>query len=181
MSQLLSADLDRLRTPAPGQFATGWRARLAVLNPRFFPVLIIRLARFCHLRPWLRPLGGLLTWMNVILFGIECTPKCSIGPGLFLPHTVGTVIGAMEIGAGVTIFQGVTLGAAAADMGFNADLRPRIGDRVCVGAGAKVLGGVVIGADSNIGANAVLLQSIDAGSTAVGIPARVVRTITDPL
>ncbi|MDN3920953.1 serine O-acetyltransferase [Roseateles violae] len=179
LSQLLSADLDRLRSPASSRSAMGWRAHLTIFNPRFFPVLIIRLSRFCHLRPWLRPLGGLLTWMNVILFGIECTARCSIGPGLFLPHTVGTVIGAVEIGEGVTVFQGVTLGAAAPDMSFDTSSRPRIGDRVSIGAGAKVLGGVVVGSDSLIGANAVLLQSIDAGSVAVGVPARVVKTTAD--
>lgn len=172
LSSLLKADLLRLRTPSAGPPRQLWRT---ALNPRFYPVLILRLARACFVRPWLRPLAPLLTWMNVVWFGIECTPRCEIGAGLMLPHTSGTVIGASRIGRNVTIFQGVTLGAADADLGFDVQRRPALADDVVIGAGAKVLGHLEIGQGTKIGANAVVLESVDAGCVAVGIPARIVR------
>jgi serine O-acetyltransferase len=110
----------------------------------------------------------------VILFGIECTARCSIGPGLLLPHTSGTVIGANLIGNNATIFQGVTLGALIADFDFDPTKRPTIGDDVTVGAGAKVLGGVHVASRATIGANAVVLMSIPEGAVAVGIPAKII-------
>ena len=76
-----------------------------------------------------------------------------IGPGIFFPHTSGTVIGASKIGRGVTIFQGVTLGARQIDMKYDLALRPELGDFVVVGAGAKVLGGITLGDNVRVGAN----------------------------
>jgi hypothetical protein len=102
---LLRSDLQRLSVPIQG--ATESRVHwLGVLNPRFIPVLIVRLARYFFLSRLLRPFSHLFTWLNVIVFGIEFTPKCEVGEGLLLPHTVGTVIGALKIGRNVTIFQG---------------------------------------------------------------------------
>jgi serine O-acetyltransferase len=72
----------------------------------------------------------------------------------------------------VTIFQGVTLGARELDMGFDFRLRPEVGSNVVLGAGAKILGGVHIGDHATVGANSVVLDSVEAGSTVVGIPAR---------
>ncbi len=143
-----------------------------MFNPRFIPVLIIRLARFCRLKIFLYPISMVLTWINVFLFGVECTSNCEIGPGLFLPHTSGTVIGAGKIGSNATIFQGVTLGTTQADMAFDISLRPNVGNYVVIGAGAKILGGCTIGDRSIIGANAVVLKSIPPDTLAVGIPAK---------
>lgn len=154
----------------------GW---LNLLHPRFIPVLLIRLSRYCHGSRFLVPLGIMFTWINFFLFGIECTAKCDIGPGLMLPHTSGTVIGASKIGANVTIFQGVTLGALELDMGFDILRRPILSDCVVVGAGAKILGGIVVGEGAVIGANAVVIQNVPAGGVAVGVPAKVIKTINE--
>ena len=64
-------------------------------------------------------LPQLFTYLNILLFGIEVAPRCEIGPGIFFPHTSGTVIGARRVGANVTIYQGVTLGAKELDMRFD--------------------------------------------------------------
>lgn len=109
--------------------------------------------------------------INVILFGLEVTPRCKIGPGLLIPHTSGTVIGAAEIGSNVTIFQGVTLGAKFADLAFTPESRPVLEDDVVIGAGAKVLGGIRIGKKGIISANSLLMESVPANGFAIGVPA----------
>lgn len=167
---LIKADLLRLSGyEYPDLAPHGWKN---LFNPRFSPVLLFRLARYFYLSKWLKFLSPLFSWLNVILFGIEITSRCEIGAGLMIPHSVGTVIGATKIGNNATIFQGVTLGAAALDLSFNPTLRPQIGNQVTIGAGAKVLGGITIGDHVKIGANAVVLTSLDANTVAVGVPAK---------
>lgn len=138
---------------------------------RFLPIVLCRLSRAARLRrfPFL---PELLTYLNIVLFGLEVTPRCEIGPGIFIPHPSGTVIGASRIGSNVTILQGVTLGAKAMDLGFDLRLRPQIGDNVLVGAGAKILGGIHIGDNVTVGANSVVVNSVESNCTVVGIPAR---------
>ena len=105
--------------------------------------------------------------------GIEIHPAAKIGKGFFIDHGTGVVIGeTSEIGDGCTIYQGVTLGGTGKDVGKR---HPTLGDNVMVGAGAKVLGPVKIGSNSKIAAGAVVLTDIPENSTAVGIPAKVVR------
>lgn len=171
---LLRADLIRLTLPIGDELVIKPRWS-KLLNPRFTPILMLRLARYFYLSKWLRFLSPIFTWCNVLLFGIEVTPRCEIGPGLMLPHTHGTVIGASRVGCNATIFQGVTLGAKFADLVFDAAQRPTLGDNVIVGAGAKVLGGIVIGNDAKVGANAVVLHSVPAYAVALGIPAKLVK------
>jgi serine O-acetyltransferase len=117
-------------------------------------------------------LPQLLTYLNIVLFGLEVTPRCEIGPGIFLPHPSGTVIGAWRIGSNATILQGVTLGAQRMDLGFDIKLRPEVGDNVILGAGSKILGGIHVGDNVTVGANAVVVDSVEANLTVVGIPAR---------
>src|SRR5260370_23636955 len=116
LKEYLLADLGR-------QFALEGRIEKAsvprlimrALHHRFLPLLLCRCARAA----WLRGtpiLPKLFTYLNIVLFGIEIAPQCEVGSGLFLPHTTGTVIGAVRIGRNVTIFQGVTLGAKTLDM-----------------------------------------------------------------
>ena len=143
------------------------------LSPRMVPVVLIRLAEFFFERR-LGPLAKIFTMANVGLFGIEISPQVRIGGGLFLPHTVGTVLGAERIGRNVTILQGVTLGTAEPDMGFTVALRPVIGDHVVIGAGAKVIGRVTVGDYAKVGANAVVLQDVPPYALAVGVPARII-------
>ncbi len=105
--------------------------------------------------------------------GIEIHPGATIGKGLVIDHGSGVVIGeTAEIGDDCTLYQGVTLGGTGKDVGKR---HPTLGDHVMVGAGAKVLGPLTIGDRAKIAAGAVVLSDIPADSTAVGIPARVVR------
>ena len=105
--------------------------------------------------------------------GIEIHPGAKIGKGLFIDHGMGVVIGeTAEIGDNCTIYQGVTLGGTGKDVGKR---HPTLGNNVMVGAGAKVLGPFKIGDNVKIAANAVVLEEIPEQSTAVGIPAKVVR------
>lgn len=105
--------------------------------------------------------------------GIEIHPGATIGKGFFIDHGMGVVIGeTAEIGDDCTIYQGVTLGGTGKDTGKR---HPTLGDGVMVGAGAKILGPVEIGSNSKIAANAVVLHPVPENSTAVGIPAHVVR------
>ncbi len=164
----LKADLQRFVSPGSDQ-PVNW---LNLLNPRFIPVLIIRLARYFSFIPVLKLLAPMLTWMNVILYGIEFTAKCEVGPGLMLPHTVGTVVGAKQIGANVTIFQGVTLGAKYIDLKFDETKRPTISDNVSIGAGAKVLGGITLGVGAKVAPNALVFDDVPAGAIAIGNPAQ---------
>ena len=107
------------------------------------------------------------------LTGIEIHPGATIGKGLVIDHGTGVVIGeTTEIGDNCTLYQGVTLGGTGKDTGKR---HPTLGDNVLVGAGAKVLGPIVIDSNSKIAANAVVLKDIPQNSTAVGIPARIAR------
>ncbi len=110
--------------------------------------------------------------------GIEIHPGATIGPGLFIDHGMGVVIGeTAEVGSDCTIYHGVTLGGTSLEHGKR---HPTIGDRVTVGAGAKVLGPVDVGNDSRIGANAVLVRSTPDHSVVVGVPGQVIAHGTAP-
>ena len=105
--------------------------------------------------------------------GIEIHPGATIGKNLFIDHGAGVVIGeTTEIGDNCTLYQGVTLGGTGKDTGKR---HPTIGNNVMIGAGAKVLGPLNIGDNSRIAAGAVVLNDIPPNSTAVGVPARVVK------
>ena len=104
---------------------------------------------------------------------IEIHPSAKIGKRLFIDHGAGVVIGeTAEIGDDCTIYQGVTLGGTGKHVGKR---HPTIGNNVMIGAGAKVLGPFKVGDNSKIAAGAVVLNEIPEGSTAVGMPARVVK------
>jgi serine O-acetyltransferase len=103
------------------------------------------------------------------VYGLEIPSGGDIKGGLYIPHPVGTVIMPARIGKNCSIIANVTIGMR------NEWEFPDIGDNVFIGAGARVLGGIRIGNDAVIGANAVVVQSIPDGATAVGIPARVTR------
>ena len=105
--------------------------------------------------------------------GIEIHPGATIGKGFVIDHGSGIVIGeTAEIGDNCTLYQGVTLGGTGKDTGKR---HPTLGDNVLVGAGAKVLGPFKVGSNSKIAANAVVLKEIPENSTAVGVPAKVVK------
>jgi len=104
--------------------------------------------------------------------GVEIHPAARLGKGLFIDHAAGVVIGeTAEVGEDVTLYQGVTLGGTSLDRGKR---HPTVGDRVTIGAGAKVLGPIVIGDDSRIGANAVVVKAVPPNSVVVGVPGQVI-------
>lgn len=107
------------------------------------------------------------------LTGIEIHPGAKIGERVFFDHAMGVVVGeTAEIGDGCTIYQGVTLGGTSLYKGEKR--HPTLGRDVVVSAGAKVLGGFVVGDGAKIGSNAVVIKPVPAGATAVGIPARII-------
>lgn len=167
---LLDADWSRLAL-LMGRTDTRRRWRHA-LSPRFTPVVLVRWSQGLHAAGWAR-LANVPRVLNMVLFGLEVPCTLHIGPGLVMPHTQGTVLGAATIGANATIFHQVTLGASQADYGYNPALRPVVEDGVTLSVGAKVLGGLTLGSGCVVGANAVVLADVPAGAVAVGVPARV--------
>jgi serine O-acetyltransferase len=170
---LLKADLVRARSILAQPPRSGARLWAGLISPRMLPVLLVRLAALAA-EAHLAPFGRVISALNCAVFGIEVTMRCRIGPGLFLPHTHGTVIGAVEIGANASIYQGVTLGAKDSDITFAASHRPTIGHDVTLGVGSVILGGVRVGNGAVVGANAVVLTDVPDGCLAVGVPARVI-------
>lgn len=148
-----------------------WRS---AFSPRFASVAWIRVAQRLHARGWTR-LAKLTGLLNFVVFGIEVPARLQIGPGLVIPHTHGTIIGAGHVGRNVTIYQQVTLGAKLADFAFDPSRRPHVCDGVVITAGAKILGPVRLGEGAIIGANAVVLADVPARAVAVGVPARIVQ------
>lgn len=118
-------------------------------------------------------LPRIISELNRWLTGIDIHPSAKIGKNLVIDHGMGVVIGeTAEIGNNVIIYQGVTLGGTSLSPGKR---HPTIGDCVVIGAGAKILGNIHIGACSRIGANSVVIESVPPYSTVVGIPGRVIN------
>lgn len=135
-------------------------------------VLAHRVAHALHTRGYTLSARA-ISQLAKTLTGIEIHPGAKIGHGLVIDHGSGVVIGeTAEIGDNCTLYQGVTLGGTGKDTGKR---HPTLGNNVMVGAGAKVLGPFSVGDNVKIAANAVVLDAIPSDSTAVGIPARVVR------
>lgn len=123
-----------------------WRARLTTLA-RF----VSHVARF--------------------LTGIEIHPAARLGPGLFIDHGMGVVIGeTAEVGANVTLLQGVTLGGTSLK---REKRHPTLGDNVTVGAGAAIIGAITVGDNSRIGAGSVVVRDVPSNAVVVGVPGRV--------
>ncbi|MCC5809312.1 MAG: serine O-acetyltransferase [Ectothiorhodospiraceae bacterium] len=129
--------------------------------------------RLCH-RLWnwrLRWLARFLSTGARWLTGIEIHPGARIGRRFFIDHGMGVVIGeTAEIGDDVTLYHGVTLGGTSTAKGKR---HPTLGNNIVVGAGAKVLGPIMVGDGARVGSNAVVLKDVPDGATLVGIPARI--------
>ncbi len=123
-----------------------------------------------------RILMGITQWLT----NVDIHPACKIGHRVFIDHGHGVVIGeTAEVGNEVMIYQGVSLGGVSLE---RTKRHPTIEDYVIIGAGAKVLGNIVIGAHSKIGANSVVIRPVPPHSTAVGIPAKnIVKGMSDDL
>jgi serine O-acetyltransferase len=140
--------------------------------PGLHAVILHRPAHWCwtHGLKWLgRFISQIARWFT----GIEIHPGAVIGQRVFFDHAMGVVVGeTAEIGDGCTIYQGVTLGGTSLYKGSKR--HPTLGKNVVVSAGAKVLGGFVVGDGAKIGSNAVVIKPVPPGATAVGIPARII-------
>ncbi|MEW5869335.1 MAG: serine O-acetyltransferase [Chloroflexota bacterium] len=125
---------------------------------------------------WLHNFKLLARWVSQLLrslTGIEIHPGATIGQRFFIDHGMGIVIGeTAEIGDCVTLYHGVTLGGTSLNKGKR---HPTLEDGVVVGAGAKVLGAITIGANSRIGANAVVVKPVPPDSVVVGVPGQIVQ------
>ena len=135
----------------------------------------IFLHRFTH-KLWnlkLPLIPRLLSQINRTITGIEIHPGARIGRKVFIDHGMGVVIGeTAEIGDNCLLYQGVTLGGTGKNHGKR---HPTLKENVVVGAGAKVLGSITVGANTRIGAGSVVVRSVQGNSTVVGIPGRVVH------
>nr|WP_285865993.1 serine O-acetyltransferase [Lederbergia lenta] len=117
-------------------------------------------------------MARLISQVNRFFTGIEIHPGAKIGHRFFIDHGMGVVIGeTCEIGNNVTVFQGVTLGGTGKEKGKR---HPTIEDNALIATGAKVLGNIIVGENSKVGAGSVVLKDVPANSTVVGIPGRVV-------
>lgn len=118
---------------------------------------------------------GFFQRLIYFLYGLEIAVSQDIGGGLYIAHPIGTVISVEKMGSNCTIIASVTIGMR------NEWAFPTIGDGVFIGAGARVLGGIHVGDNAVIGANAVVIKDVPDGATVVGIPARVVRNADEKL
>ena len=151
--------------------ARSW-LEILLLYPGIKAVRSHRLAHWCY-RHDLKFLARAISQRSRRRTGIEIHPGATIGRRLVIDHGMGIVIGeTAEIGDDCLIYHGVTLGGTGKDVGKR---HPTIGNNVLIGTGAKVLGPIKVGDNSRIAANSVVLKEIPEDSTAVGIPARVVR------
>jgi len=129
----------------------------------------------------LRLIGRFISHLNRFLTGIEIHPAARLGPGLFIDHGMGVVIGeTSEVGENVTIYQGVTLGGTSLE---RKKRHPTIGNNVIIGSGAKILGPFMVGDNSKIGSGSVVVKEIPPNSVVVGVPGRVIyrdgKKVTD--
>lgn len=137
----------------------------------FQALLVHRFSHFLLTKMHLRLLARISSHIAKMLTGIEIHPGADIAEGLFIDHGMGVVIGETTIiGKDVTIYQGVTLGGTGKEKGKR---HPSIGNDVVIGAGAKILGNIFIGANSNIGAGSVVIREVPPNSTVVGVPGRI--------
>ena len=169
MFQKLRADLNAFQERDP---AARNKLEIFLLYNGFHAVLYYRIAHWLYTHH-LKFLGRWLSQRAKFRTGVEIHPAAKIGRGLCIDHGTGIVIGeTAEIGDHCLLYQGVTLGGTGKDTGKR---HPTLGDDVMVGSGAKILGPFTIGSHSKIAANAVVLEAIPPHSTAVGVPARVIR------
>ena len=160
-----------LETAARRDPAARSRAELLLAYPGLHAIWLHRLAHRMWQRPGLRLAARVLSHVNRALTGIEIHPGATIGRRFFIDHGMGVVIGeTAEVGDDVMLYHGVTLGGRSVSRGKR---HPTVEDGVTIGAGARVLGPVRIGARSQVGANAVVVRDIPSDVVAAGIPARV--------
>ena len=169
MFQRLSEDIKVIKERDPAARSV---IEIILLYPGFHALLNYRIAHklYCWKIPFLP------RWISQsarFSTGIEIHPGAKIGRNFFIDHGMGVVIGETTIiGDNVLIYQGVTLGGTGKEKGKR---HPTLHDNVTVGAGAKVLGNITIGENSNIGAGSVVIDDVPENSTVVGVPGRIIQ------
>lgn len=154
------------------------RLEVFLCYPGLHAILFHRLSSMLWRNRWFL-LGRFISHIGRLLTSIEIHPGAKIGRRFVVDHGTGVVVGETSvIGDDVTIYHGVTLGgiAPSVDSASQVDVKrhPTLEDNVIVGSGAQILGNIIIGEGARVGSNAVVTHDVPAGTTAVGIPARVV-------
>ena len=164
----MKKDIDAIMLRDP---AAKTRLEAALCYPGLHAIWLHRIAHHFYLKGWV-VFPRLLNTFSRFLTGIDIHPGATLGPGLFIDHGMGLVIGeTAELGSNVTLYQGVTLGGTGKEKGKR---HPTIGNNVVVSSGAKVLGSFKGGAQCKIGSGRVFLKEVPPNSVVVGVPGRVV-------
>lgn len=166
---------DASRWIHPGQFTPVSELQPRMIERFLYQYPAFRAVAWFRVGQWCKYKGvraaGYIQRMLMRKYGLEIAVHAPIGGGLYIPHPVGTVIMPERIGKNCSIIASVTIGMR------NEWKFPVFGDNVFIGAGARVLGGITIGDDAVIGANAVVIHDVPAATTVVGIPARPVGSV----
>lgn len=173
MFDRLKYDLNNIMKNDP---AAKSKIEVFLLYPSVHAIMAYRVSHFLF-KNKLYFFARFISQLSRFFTGIEIHPGATIGRGLFIDHGMGVVIGeTAEIGENVLLYHGVTLGGTGKDIGKR---HPTIEDNVVVGAGAKVLGPITIGAGAKIGANSVVVKDVPKGATAVGRAAKNIVRISN--
>jgi serine O-acetyltransferase len=171
MFTLFKEDVQRWVIPQqiadPAEITLLKTVQLLWRHPPLQAMALFRLGSWCKAKR-IPLIAGLIQQWLFFCYGLEISPGAAVGGGLYIAHPQGTVISAAAIGRNCTIIASVTIGMR------NEWAFPQIGDDVFIGAGARVLGDVVVGDGAMIGANAVVIHDVPPGTTAVGVPARMI-------
>ncbi|MGH7621349.1 MAG: serine O-acetyltransferase [Gemmatimonadaceae bacterium] len=174
MFDLFREDAQRWLTPGgigdPAAITLTRTMRLLYRHVPLRAMLWFRLGHWCQ-EQGLPGLPSLVQRHLYHRYGLDIVIGSDIGGGLYIAHPIGTVIAVERIGRNCSIIAAVTLGLR------NGRTFPNIGDDVFIGAGARILGGIRVGDGARIGANAVVIDDVPAGATAVGVPARVLARV----
>jgi serine O-acetyltransferase len=163
----LRRDISAVRERDPAARST---LEVLLCYPGVHALAFHRLGHAMWRRGWKIP-ARFLSHVSRFFTGIEIHPAAKLGPGLFIDHGMGVVIGeTAEVGENVTLLQGVTLGGTSLK---REKRHPTLGNNVVVGAGAKIIGGFKIGDGSRIGAGSVVVREVPTNSVVVGVPGRV--------
>ncbi len=170
LRSLVRSDFDAIHDRDP---AARGPLETALTYPGLHAIFAYRIAHRAWGKGW-RGTARVLSYLARMATGIDIHPAARIGPGFFIDHGAGVVIGETAVvGRNVTLYHGVTLGGTSWSPGKR---HPTLGDGVMVGAGAKILGPITVGAGARVGANSVVVEEVPGEATVVGIPARIVRT-----
>ncbi len=172
----LLEDLDAAARRDP---AARSRLELVLCYPGLHAIWLHRVAHRMWQRPGLKLAARVLSQLNRSLTGVEIHPGATIGRRFFIDHAMGVVIGeTAEVGDDVMLYHGVTLGGRSLQ---RTKRHPTLEDGVTVGAGARILGPIVIGAGAQIGANSVVVRDVPAGAVVVGVPGQVRQRATQAM